>query len=406
MTGMALSSFLGRGDIEALERPTGEAIGLPGRAYGAAFYALEQRSLFPRLWCAIGFASDIPEPGDAMPADLAGWPLALVRGRDGQVRAFHNICRHRAMRVLQEPCRRASALVCPWHAWTYDLDGRLVGTPRIGGERAGTDPAVDTAGLDLRPVRVGVWQDLVFVNIDGAAPPFEQHIAPLDDLVRDYDLSDLRLGGCWETEYPGNWKVAVEDAIEDYHIPWGHPQLNTGVVAVNARLHSAARCFYALSNAREFRSAAAAAPVAALDTGLPPVLRAGPGVEQRTFFMSLFPTGILQTRVEDIRLGLFAPVGPDRTRVVIRHYYKGDAATDPHLAAARESNQAEWKYLYEQDIPFVRNAQETYAIRDAAGIETRFAPFWEANVHAFQRDVAAVLGEAEAEAAAQSSSTA
>ena len=127
------------------------------------------------------------------------------------------------------------------------------------------------------------------------------------------------------------------------------------------------------------------------------MLRSGPGVEQRTHFINLFPTGVVQTRVEDIRLGLFVPEGPERTKVIIRHYYKGDAATDPKFAAIRETNHTEWKFLYEQDIPFVSNVQETYAIRDAAGIETRFAPFWESNIHAFQRDVVGVLREAEAQ---------
>ena len=96
--------------------PAGEALGLPGRAYGEDFYRLEQRELFPRLWCVAGFSSDIPESGDMMPVELAGWPLVLVRGEDGEVRAFHNICRHRAMRVVPAPCRGHSALVCPWHS--------------------------------------------------------------------------------------------------------------------------------------------------------------------------------------------------------------------------------------------------------------------------------------------------
>ena len=136
---MNLSSLVSGSDLSALDRPPGEALGLPGRVYGSEFFALEQRQLFPRTWCAAGFASDIPEPGDAWPAVLAGWPLLLVRDENREVRAFHNVCRHRANRVVDAPCRKLKSLTCPWHGWTYAFDGSLVGTPRLGGERAHRD---------------------------------------------------------------------------------------------------------------------------------------------------------------------------------------------------------------------------------------------------------------------------
>ena len=132
---MDLSSFVSESDLSALYRPTGEAWGLPGCIYGSEFFAFEQRHLFPRTWCAAGFASDIPDPGDVCPVVLAGWPLLLVRDENREVRAFHNVCRHRANRVVDAPGRQLKSLTCPWHGWTYAFDGTLVGTPRLGGER-------------------------------------------------------------------------------------------------------------------------------------------------------------------------------------------------------------------------------------------------------------------------------
>ena len=153
----SLADFIGDQEIAALERPLGEATGLPGRVFSAEFFELEQRCFFPRIWCPAGFASDIPDPGDALPVELAGWPILLVRGEDGEIRGFLNICRHRAMRVVTEPCKGRTSFTCPWHAWTYDLSGRLITTPKLGGDRLNQDPDFPTDGLALKPVRVGCW---------------------------------------------------------------------------------------------------------------------------------------------------------------------------------------------------------------------------------------------------------
>ncbi|MFO0997083.1 MAG: aromatic ring-hydroxylating dioxygenase subunit alpha [Alphaproteobacteria bacterium] len=391
MTGASLEDHLSPADIEALFRPYGEAKGLPGRAYGAAFFALEQKRLFPRLWCAVAFASDMPEPGDAMPVDLAGWPLLLVRGKDRVIRAFHNICRHRAMKIVLEPCKTMSALACPWHAWTYDLGGKLVSTPRIGGERENSDPNFDTAGLDLKSVRTAQWLDLVFVNIDGRAPPFDEHMKPLNALLEAYDFSSLERAEEWSVVYPGNWKVSVEGAIEDYHLPWGHPQLLKGVRRGYPALHFARDCFYANSSAREFATTPDPGTAMAADAGFPPILRPDGDGLMRTFFMSLFPTGSFQTRANHVLQGLFLPDGPESTKVRFIHYYPGTAATDPAFAKARQEVAKAWETVFVQDVPFVRAVHENYQRRDDAGIDTRVAPFWERNVLEFQRNVVELL---------------
>ena len=98
-----LEELLGAESLQALDRDTAQARGLPGAAYQAGFYALEQAALFPAQWCAIGYASDLPEPGDIVPVDLAGSPVILVRGQDANIAAFHNVCRHRGMRALPAP---------------------------------------------------------------------------------------------------------------------------------------------------------------------------------------------------------------------------------------------------------------------------------------------------------------
>lgn len=390
----ALSDFLSDDELRDLYRPAGEAIGLPGKCYGAEFFALEQTRLFKRRWCPVGFAGDIPEPGDAKPVDLAGWPLLLLRGTDGAVRAFHNVCRHRNNIVVDAPCRGLKRIVCPWHSWSYDLDGRLIATPRLGGQRKNADPAFDAADVDLKPVATAEWLGFVFVNIDGAAPPFEEHIRPLAELYRDYELDDLRPDAGWDMEFPCNWKVVVEGAIEDYHLPYVHGQMVRGEVEARPRLDHAPGCFFASSSARKYRAGDDAGEATARHSPLPRILGAPPEVEQRTFVTSVFPTGFATTRPNYIWIWLILPDGPGRTRVETRALFKGDAGTDPAFAELRRALDDEWRLVLDQDLTLTENVQRNMDRPDDAGIRPRFSPYWEANIQRFQQSIVEAVGPA------------
>ena len=386
-----ISDFLSEAQIAALYRSTSEAKGLPGRAYSSEFYQLEQRRLFPRTWCVVAFASDIPDPGDAVPVTLAGWPLIILRGEDGSLRAFLNICRHRAMRVLTKPCKGRSTLSCPWHRWTYDLTGKLVATPRIGGENRNTDPAFAAAVDGLKPVGLGQYLDLIFVNIDGKAPPFREHIAPLRELLAEFDLSDLRLGERFSLRYPGNWKVSVEGALEEYHIPFGHPQHVRNVQGDNPGVVHAGRTYMATFNARQYRDGRDAAASAGLDRAIPSLPGRWSSHGERAYSMNIFPTGHMDLRGNRVNLGLFLPDGPERTDIVLGMYYRGAAATEPALAALRSQAATEMRRVFEQDIEFARHVHDNAKLRDVAGLDTCFVPFWEGSVQRFQQAVVEVL---------------
>lgn len=378
-----LRDFLSEAEIAALAKPAGQARGLPGRAYAPDFFALEQRLLFPRTWCAVAFAGDVPRPGDVRPVNLAGWPLVLVRGTDGTLRCFLNICRHRAMRVVMEPASGRRALSCPWHGWTYGLDGKLQATPRVGGERVNDDPRLCRDGADLRPVRIAQWLDLVFVNIEDNAPPFAEHIRPLETLLSDYDLADLARGEEWSLDYPGNWKLATEGAIEDYHLPWGHPQLLRGQRSQNPRSDAAPGCFFSVSSAFAAAQARAHEP--------PRIVRAGADGLERSFFIILFPTGSVWTRPNQVMLGLWLPDGADNTRLRYVHYYPSRVAADPAFAEMRRADAATFHEVLAQDVPFVRHVHGNAQWIDQAGFRPRFSPFWEENLPLFQRSVVDAL---------------
>lgn len=176
-----------------------------------------------------------------IPIDLAGWPILGLgpQGKDGEVRAFHNVCRHRGIRLVSEPCRRP-LIRCPWHSWTYNLQGELTATPEIGGAGAHDADGIDRSTFGLKEIRVGRWPNLIFVNVDGSAPGFEDYIAPVTALLDGYDLEHLTHAMQVNEGYRGNWKLSKEGGLEHYHLTFAHPQLGGRVFRHAETVHALA----------------------------------------------------------------------------------------------------------------------------------------------------------------------
>ncbi len=365
---------------EALSRPLGEAEGLPGRFYGDAFYRVEQERLFPRSWCAVTVGARIPEPGDMLPVELGGWPILIVRGKSGDIRAFHNVCRHRAIRLVSQPTC-APRIRCPWHSWTYGLDGKLLATPDLGGGGVSAAPGFDKGALGLKPIAVGRWLDYVFVNIDGNAPPFDEYIAPAVALFAEYDLDRLMPAIPIRERYRGNWKLATEGGIEDYHLTFGHPQIEAHL------FRNVTPCVAPgtlAGGATDVTGGDGDEPVVAWTARLPGLKTRAGAPLPRLYALNLFPTGTMLVAPDHVMLGVLLPDGACETKVDLQLYFEGDSATDPALEAARQGNLAMWLEVLPQDMPFVEAAQATIATRDAAGLGTRFSPYWEEGVRSFQ----------------------
>ena len=391
---MRLTDIVDEATLAELDLPTAEARGLPGAAYGEDFYALETRHVFPRSWAAVAVGSDIPRTGDALPVMLGETPLLLVRQKDGEVRAFHNVCRHRGMRLVPEACQAQARLVCPWHAWTYDLDGRLIKTPNIGGPGVDEMAGFERAEVALVLVPVADWNDFLFVNVDGNAGPFEEHRKPYDTLFANYDLASLELAVRWEQVYEGNWKISHEGGIEDYHTPWGHPQVwraaNTfkGWPVVHGT-HYAGVC-----SAATFREGDEANRL--YDRPLPSLLKDENEGRGWIYIISLFPTGQAWVAERYAIYVLFTPMGWNKTRCVFHLYLPGETASDPAFADHRDALFEEWKLISQQDIPFVKGVHANLEDRDRAGIRPRFSSYWEEAVHHLQKIVVATIREQEA----------
>ncbi|MBC8078310.1 MAG: aromatic ring-hydroxylating dioxygenase subunit alpha [Chloroflexales bacterium] len=201
---------------------------LPGSYYYAPeIYARELERIFGQMWVCVERAEQLKQAGDYITVDVGAENLIIVRGRDQQLRAFYNACRHRGARVCVDACGNAKALTCKYHAWTYGLDGRLQGAPNIAS--FGTFPREE---FGLLPVALEVWEGLIWVNLADSPPPLAAQLHPplldrfgdLEQFAR-YGIGGLTLGKRIAYDVQSNWKLVVENFMECYHCAPMHPEL-------------------------------------------------------------------------------------------------------------------------------------------------------------------------------------
>ncbi|MGY4398677.1 phenylpropionate dioxygenase-like ring-hydroxylating dioxygenase large terminal subunit [Sphingomonas sp. UYAg733] len=196
---------------------------LPGWLYtDSEYFDVEVARVIRPSWQIVCHVGDIAKPGDYHTLDYIGESVMAVRGDDGQIRAFANVCRHRAMRLVEGPQGCTKKLVCPYHAWTYELDGRLSGVPMRGDY-----PALDMAGNGLAPIGVEIWRGFVFVRLeDDGGPSVAEMMAPYDDQVAPYRLEEMAtLSPVRARERAVNWKNVGDNYSDNLHIPVAHDGL-------------------------------------------------------------------------------------------------------------------------------------------------------------------------------------
>ncbi len=196
---------------------------LPGWIYAdAEFLAVETARILRPSWQILCHESDLAAPGDWRTIALLGENVVAVRGGDGTIRAFHNVCRHRAMRIIEGDAGCAKKLVCPYHAWTYELDGRLSGVPM---RRDYPALAMDASGLV--PVQVSTWRGFVFVRLeDDNGPSVAEMMAPYDAEIAPYRFEEMRrIGDVGTRGRAVNWKNVGDNYSDNLHIPVAHDGL-------------------------------------------------------------------------------------------------------------------------------------------------------------------------------------
>jgi choline monooxygenase len=204
--------------------PLAEASTAPASWYTDLRVAeLERRGIFARTWQLVARADQVARPGQYVTAEVAGEPVVVVRGHDDVLRGFFNVCRHHAAAVMTEPQGCAERLTCPYHGWTYALDGQLKSTPELDGISG-----FDRARSGLWPLGVATWEQLVFVHLDPDPPPIHPYLGKLVDEVAPLGLGALHFAARREWTLRCNWKVFVDNYLDGgYHVPFLHRGLNS-----------------------------------------------------------------------------------------------------------------------------------------------------------------------------------
>ena len=375
---MRIENLLPPAAIEAVMRPTETAAGLPGIAYTSTeFLALEQHLLFAPSWLYAGRAAELERPGDVRPIRIAGQPLLLLRNRKNELRAFHNVCSHRNALILREGAGGRATLTCPYHAWTYDLDGRLLRTPHIGGQDIDECPGIDRAALGLRPVRLDCWAGLLFVNLSGDAPTLAEWLRPLTERWAAYNFSGLCYGGGKSYELRTNWKHAIENYLESYHLPWVHKGLNS-----YSRMSDHYTFFAGADTAGQGTTVYAPGGREGLRL---PAQNLPADLVARAEYPVLFPNLMTGLQVDHFYLIDVQPDGPALTRERFEVFYFGDEAMRDELRPLRTETVERWDSVFIEDIDVVERLQEGHASAAATG--GRFSAAQDGAVHHFQRRI-------------------
>ena len=198
--------------------------GLPAWAYdNEELCALEKEAIFRRNWLLVGHLNEMPDPGDYLTLDVADERAMVVRGADGAVRAFHNLCRHRGSRVVVgERGNCGTVIKCPFHGWCYELSGGLRGVPLPQ-----TLPGLDRGKLGLKSLELEIWHGFVFVRFKGGGPSLAEQMAPFEADFAARPMEELQpYGERWSYDFELDWKAALDVDNEGYHVPVAHPSLN------------------------------------------------------------------------------------------------------------------------------------------------------------------------------------
>ncbi|WP_170363267.1 aromatic ring-hydroxylating oxygenase subunit alpha [Ruegeria arenilitoris] len=366
-------------ELSAVRQSIETALGLPNAHYtDPALHAEETRALLLDGWAGLAVTADVPEPGDAVPLEFMGIPLLLLRDRSGTVRVFQNICRHRGMILVEEPRKIEGAIRCPYHSWCYSTEGRLVATPHVGGPGQNAHDAVSKSELGLIEVRSHIWRDVVWINVSGDAPTFEDANARLIERWAEFD-KPLYHGGpesSFRLDVNCNWKLAVENYCESYHLPWVHPGLNS-YSRLEDHYHIQEPGLYSGQGTLVYRQ---------LKTEDGRVFPDFEGLSEKwdtaAEYIAAFPNVLLGVHRDHAFAIILRPEAQNRTSEHIHLFYSAPD-TDADL---RARNAEQWKVVFEEDVFVVEGMQRG---RAAPGFDGgHFSPAMDGPTHLFHDWVA------------------
>ncbi len=203
---------------------TNTIFGLPAKSYtDNEFWDKECETVLSDGWLFVAFAHEFKKVGDVVPIYIAGKPILLIKNEDNKITAFHNVCSHRCLKLVDEKKNIGKLIRCPYHSWTYDLQGNLKAAPHIGGTNVHKPKGFNFKKHGLKPIRIHIWHDWIFVNINGKAKKFNEYAKPLISKFKDLDLTKIKYAATLDFgKINTNWKFLIENFIEPYHVQFVH----------------------------------------------------------------------------------------------------------------------------------------------------------------------------------------
>ncbi len=370
-------------DLSNVSASVDTANGLPNAHYiDPAVFEEEKHALLFSQWAGLAVGADVPEPGDAKPVEFLGMPLLLIRDKDGDVRVFQNICRHRGMILVEEPRKIEGAIRCPYHSWCYSTKGNLVSTPHVGGPGHNTHDAIKRDELGLNEVRSHIWRDVVWINVSGDAPAFEEAMSDIIERWKEFDLPIYHGGhdSRFELEVATNWKLAVENYCESYHLPWVHPGLNS---------YSKLEDHYHIEQPGAFSGQGTMVYRQLTNENgetFPDFEEVGSKWNEQAEYIAAYPNVLLGVHRDHAFAIILEPKATDRTVEHIHLYYSVPNSDE----GLRARNTQLWKTVFEEDIFVVEGMQKgRHATYFDGG---RFSPVMDSPTHCFHHWVASKVG--------------
>jgi Rieske 2Fe-2S family protein len=284
--------------------------------------AEEQETIFSKQWVLVGHQSQIATAGDYLTSDVAGESLMVVRDKSGELRGFYNVCRHRGTRLCEEKAGHLSAIQCPYHAWTYALDGKLIGAPHMD-----TVQGFDKADYSLHAIRLALWEGFIFVNLDDSPTPLEEWFAPLAGKFTHWNLPKLHSAKRIEYDVRANWKLIFENYSECYHCPGVHPALSKLTPYDSAENDLSEGPFLGgFMRITKGKSLSMSGNACALPVG---DIKAEN--HARVFYYSIFPNMLLSLHPDYVMVHQIWPNSPERTLILCDWFFHPEAAgfSDP-----------------------------------------------------------------------------
>jgi len=388
-TNTGIYNLINKEKLDVVSKPIAESHGLPNECYISEEYTkIERKKLFEDKWVVVGVASSLPKIGDAKPFNLLNLPIIILRDKKNKIRVFHNVCSHRGYKIMQKPCKIKNVIRCPYHSWSYDTDGTLIATPHIGGMNKHEADKFDKSINNLKEIRSYVWLDLIMINISNNEIDFEEYIKPLSDRwAKFWSKKDRKLishsndYGYFNLKAKCNWKFAIENYCESYHLPWVHPGLN---------LYSKIEDHYhiqGLPNRFAGQGTVVYNPRLKGKEKFPCFPNWPKDKKHVAEYVALFPNVMLGIHKDHYYAYWLEPVDHKYTIEHMEIYYVGEkAANSKKFKSIRKQNHKLWKGVQSEDLDIIEGMQEGRNSPSYNG--GNFSPVMDNPTHHFHKWVA------------------